>query len=364
MRQLLRSVVSTQEGNGGGERAGGRGGDSNGASCVGGASAFLPASQFHHEPMRVFFANVKGLVNSSFHALYDEVQAAGARHSRNWTRGAMKKGLNFMTDTANANVIIDTVVESEQACRSLTQLYFNAMHVFLRANATKNRDILRANFAPFSTFITKLYQTVAALPEMRDAYFTTMSYAEKETMLADVMRQVMYMCVVWPDKATQPRTSRMTVTSPSPSPSSVVLPADSVSNAPPPPSSSSYVAAGSQTAAPPRRHHRGASSFSGAPRQDDAPPSIVMGQSVAKSVLSAANLNHEDASVVQQQTSGDTQPPVVFNKPHPRNRDHDKVIQVDITGAQQHHALPQGPRGPSSSGDASIHDDGDDVSDA
>ena len=70
------------------------------------------------------------------------------------------------------------------------------------------------------------------------------------------------------------------------------------------------------------------------------------------------------ATSIEQQTSGDTQPPVVFNKPHPRNRDHDKVIQVDITGAQQHHALPQGPRGPSSSGDASIHDDGDDVSDA
>ena len=315
--------------------------------------------------MRVFFANVKGLVNSSFHALYDEVQTAGARHSRNWTRGAMKKGLNFMTNTANANVIIDTVVESEQACRSLTQLYFNAMHVFLRANAAKNRDILRANFAPFSTFITKLYQTVAALPEMRDAYFTTMSYAEKETMLADVMRQVMYMCVVWPENATPSRTSRMMMTSPSPSPSSVVLPADSVSNAPPPPPSSSYVATGSQTAAPPRRHHRtasssrvvGASAFSGAPRQDDAPPSIVMGQSVAKSVLSAANLNHEDASA-----GGDPQPPVL-TKPHPRNRDHDKVIQVDITGAQQHHALPQGPRGPSSGEDASIHD-GDDVSDA
>lgn len=147
--------------------------------------------------MRTFFAEIKGLVNSAFHALYDEVQRVDDKDAV-WKQSAMTRGLAFMNDRRNENAIIDSVVESEDACRSLTRLYFAAMHDFVRETLPKKRDLLHVNFVPFGTFIAHLYRKLSGVPEMKDKYFTTLTYTEKDTLLRDVLRQVMQASVVNP----------------------------------------------------------------------------------------------------------------------------------------------------------------------
>ncbi len=166
--------------------------DGSARSVVGGGGG-----GFSDEAMRTFFAEIKGLVNGAFHALYEEVQQVGDKDAT-WRSRAMERGLAFMNDRRNEHAIVDSVVESEDACRSLTKQYFGAMHSFVRETLVKKRDLLHVNFVPFGTFIARLYRKLSGVREMKDAYFTTMSYAEKDALLADVLRQVMHASVVWP----------------------------------------------------------------------------------------------------------------------------------------------------------------------
>ena len=141
-----------------------------------GATAItIPDGGFSDETMRTFFAEIKGLVNAAFHALFEEVKQVPDKDAA-WRESAMARGLAFMNDRSNENAIIDSVVESEDACRSLTRLYFTAMHAYVRDTVSKKRDMLRVNFVPFGTFIARLYRKLAGVPEMKDKYFTTMSY--------------------------------------------------------------------------------------------------------------------------------------------------------------------------------------------
>jgi len=183
----------------------------------GGASE---AGAFGDESLRTFFAEIKGLVNAAFHALYEEVQRVANKDTRR-QKSAMERGLAFMNDRRNESAIIDSVVESEEACRSLTQQYFSAMHAFVRETVPKARDILHVNFVPFGTFIARLYRKLSRVPEMREAYFTTMSYTEKDVLLRDVLRQVMQTSVVWPAGPPSARPSFSTPIKPSDSVSKI-----------------------------------------------------------------------------------------------------------------------------------------------
>jgi len=152
------------------------------------------AGDFCDETMHTFFAEIKGLVNAAFHALYEEVERVPDKDAA-WRAAAMARGLAFMNDRNNEGSIIDSVVQSETACRSLTRQYFAAMHAF--ANKTvEQRDLMHVNFVPFGTFIARLYRKLSSVPEMREKYFTSMSYSEKDTLLRDVLRQVMQASVV------------------------------------------------------------------------------------------------------------------------------------------------------------------------
>lgn len=183
----------------------------------------LVPGEFADEAMRTFFAEIKGLVNGAFNALYEEVQVAGA--DTKWREEAMMRGLQFMNDPQNETRIIDSVVESEDACRSLTKQYFRAMYAFAQETLSKKHDLLRVNFVPFGTFIARLYRKLAGVAEMKTRYFDgSMSYTEKDTLLRDVLRQVMHASIVLPGSAAT------SIAPPVPSFAAPITPNDSVSN--------------------------------------------------------------------------------------------------------------------------------------
>jgi hypothetical protein len=325
IRDLVRSVVNE--------------GDSN--APIGGGGAF------GDESMRTFFAEIKGLVNAAFHALYEEVQQVENKDSR-WKRGAMERGLAFMNDRRNENAIIDSVVESEDACRSLTRQYFSAMHAFVRETVSKKRDILHVNFVPFGTFIARLYRKLSSVPEMKDKYFTTMSYTEKDMLLRDVLRQVMQTSVVWPSGQTASGSI-----APPPSFSTPIRPSDSVSNIShnhPPPKSIVGSVVGQSVAntimsavkdvsdavkddsglTPDKLSHHNRSNNSSSRFSHFTNPSVVKGGD-RPSVVKGG----DRPSVVK----GGDRPSVVRSRVE---ADH-KVIKI---GQSDPHALPRGPRGP------------------
>lgn len=176
---------------------------------------------FGDETMQTFFSQVKVLVSGAFGALENEVQSVTGK-SDEWKQRAMERGLTFMADSANENAIIDSIADTEDVCRSLTSLYFSAMHNFVRDRVSK-RDLMSMNYEPFGSFIAKLYRHLAADKVMRHEYFKSMSYADKDKFLADMLRRAMENSVVWPN-------GKMS----NPTPASVfkkpLTPKDSVSN--------------------------------------------------------------------------------------------------------------------------------------
>lgn len=151
---------------------------------------------FSDTTMQTFFSEVKVLVGGAFGALEHEVQSVTDK-SDEWKKRAMERGLMFMADRANENTIIDSIAETDDVCQSLTNLYFSAMHSFVRDRVSK-RDMMNMNYEPFGKFIARLYRQIASDNVMKHEYFKTMSYTDKDKFLADMLRQVMQKSVSWP----------------------------------------------------------------------------------------------------------------------------------------------------------------------
>ena len=179
---------------------------------------------FVDEAMRTFFAEIKGLVNAAFHALHEEVQHMPGKDN-NWRAAAMTKGLAFMGDHGNETTILNSVLESQGTCHTLTKQYLSAMHAFMHKMTTDKSDLINANFIPCGTFIARLYRKLSSVPDMREKYFTVMSYSEKDTLLCDVLRQVMHAAIIWP-----PSSRSMMAAHVPPSFTAPIAPNDSVSN--------------------------------------------------------------------------------------------------------------------------------------
>jgi hypothetical protein len=211
-------------------------------------------SQFGDEVIQNFFIEIKSLVDSAFGVLDEEVKKYPGKSSK-WRSEAMSNGLKFLGNRENEASIIDTVAHSDDACLSLTNLYFSAMNRFIRGQVSR-RDLMSVNFIPFGKFIANLYSRLANDENMKGAFFTTMSYSDKDAFLADTLRRVMR----------ESSSVKIPETDSSPPPSSVsvfstpITPSDSVSNI-------------TKPADP-------------APRS--VAPSVVMGKSVAAKALKAA----------------------------------------------------------------------------
>lgn len=207
MRSLVRSVISEVPGN-----------------------QDAASSHFGDETIQTFFAEVKGLVNAAFGALNDEVRSVPGK-SEGWRERAMGRGLTFMADRSNEGAIINSVVESDDACRSLTNLYFSAMNKFVQNRASK-QELMNINFVPFGKFIASLYRQLANDDHMKTTFFKSMSYAEKDAFLADTLRRVMQKSIVWPASSSSSKISVATTVKPAPESyfSKPLTPSDSVSN--------------------------------------------------------------------------------------------------------------------------------------
>lgn len=255
-------------------------------------------SQFGDEVIQNFFMEIKSLVHSAFGVLDEEVKKYPGKSS-GWRSDAMTNGLDFLGNSGNEASIIDTVAQSDDACLSLTNLYFAAMNRFMRGQVSR-RDLMSANFIPFGKFMANLYRRLANDDSMRDgAFFNTMSYTDKDAFLADTLRRVM-------KESSSLKHTSSSSSPPSKHPGSVfstpITPSDSVSNI--------------------TKHvdHRSVA------------PSVVMGKSVAAQALKAA-VQDGGESRTKSRFSSFKQASVVGEREKPAT----KIIQVSTI---DRHALP------------------------
>ena len=189
------------------------------------------------DTIQLFFAEIKGLVNATFYALYDEVHAVAGK-DEGWQRDAMTRALGLIQDSNNRNTLIDSIIMSDEVCQNLSNLYFSAMHRFARDVGKSRTDVLNTNFQPLGFFLSSLFQNLAGKTEMRQHYFVAMSYTERDIFLRDVLRQVMFASLQGPRQSVvlPPQHSLISVLPPPPATTSAesfsvpVLPSASISN--------------------------------------------------------------------------------------------------------------------------------------
>jgi hypothetical protein len=150
---------------------------------------------FEDGAMQNFFSEVKVLVDGAFGAMENEVQSVTGKNDE-WKQRAMERGLMFMANPGNEKIIIDSIAEIDDV-GELTKLYFAVMHNYAR-DRVSTRDLMNVNYEPFGRFIAKLYRELAGDNVMKQEYFKTMSYTEKDSFLSGVLKRVMKRSVVWP----------------------------------------------------------------------------------------------------------------------------------------------------------------------
>jgi hypothetical protein len=135
--------------------------------------------------MRLFFAEMKDAVNSTFYAIHDEVEKAEGRSS-SWRASAVARALKYLQAPENESVIVDNILSSEDALATLTHSYNLAMGRFCTATGRGG-----CAFVPMQIFLVRLYQKLAGMVQMKRDYVSVMSYTERDSFLADVVRQGM-----------------------------------------------------------------------------------------------------------------------------------------------------------------------------
>lgn len=179
---------------------------------LGGADGGL----FSDERARSFFAQLKTLVNSCFHALHDAVVSAYPDGPERQRR--LRKGLAFIASEKNEAMSRDELQKALAEFPSITDDYHRAMVRFAQCVLLKLSPTTKIECPSFETFLFRLYRRIATSVEVNSGRFFTMSYLEQDIFLKDMVRLNMSACM----SVRNTTTSRPAV--------SDILPSDSVSN--------------------------------------------------------------------------------------------------------------------------------------
>ena len=189
---------------------------------------------FEDERLRVFYAEVKTLINDCFNSLYETVMSEHTNAREQKVK--FLKGLSFVSSEMSKDTNYSEIVRVTYAFPRIKTNYQRAMSRF--AEHIIPREVLhqgQIRCPLFDGFLFDLYRRVAMSSEMRSMRYFSMTYAEQEVFIKDVLRITMSSCldhIVDPtvaaskdgdDEVTLKNTTRNTT-------SSVVRPSDSVSN--------------------------------------------------------------------------------------------------------------------------------------
>lgn len=197
------------------------------------AAVHCDVGLYADERIRNFFAQVKTIMNETFHSLNDSLQhfPPTERTKR------LAKGLAFLASEQNQSMSQDEIARATQEFPTISHEYKRAMMRYAQCMVVgKKSSNIKVECTPFDAFLFKMYKRMATSTEVRSGRYFVMSYMEQEIFLKDVMRMVMGSCLMIrqveepaPASVRGSDTSSVSVSASS-SRKKPVLPSDSVSN--------------------------------------------------------------------------------------------------------------------------------------
>lgn len=201
------------------------------------AAVHCDVGLYADERIRNFFAQVKTIMNETFHSLHDSLQ----QYPPPERAKRLAKGLAFLASEHNQSMSQDEIARATQEFPTISHEYKRAMMRYAQCmvSARKSSNI-KVECTPFDSFLFKMYKRMATCTEVRSGRYFTMSYMEQEIFLKDVMRMTMGGCLTVKQVEEDARSStargeRSERSERSEAPHSTVarkpvLPSDSVSN--------------------------------------------------------------------------------------------------------------------------------------
>ena len=194
------------------------------------AAVHCDVGLYADERIRNFFAQVKTIMNETFHSLHDSLQ----QYPDVERTKRLAKGLAFLASEENQATSQDEIARATQEFPTIPQEYYRAMVRFAQCMVSKKQGI-KVEATPFETFLFKMYRRMAMSTEVRSGRYFAMSYMEQEIFLKDMMRMTMGACLTV-KQVEEPASAAASVSASGASGTSgrdranPVLPSDSVSN--------------------------------------------------------------------------------------------------------------------------------------
>ena len=145
-----------------------------------------------------FFEEIRALVDTTFGEMDEEIRVA-ARGDDEWKAKALRRGMTHLGDPREEQSIIESVMEGEETCLTLTKLYLPAIQAFAHKQVTNPTLLPLLQYDALGTFIAKLYRCLSNNPDTLETYFRDATPAsERDALLSREIHNAMMKSTRWP----------------------------------------------------------------------------------------------------------------------------------------------------------------------
>lgn len=166
---------------------------------------------FDNEVIRLFFVEIKNIINDCFTSLHDVVLSTYSDRAEQISR--FQRGLSFVATDMNKNENYSEIKRATSSFPHIRDNYRRAIRKFAQYIVPPEHLRRDLECPSFDSFLFELYKRTAVTTEMRSGKYFSMTYSEQENFLKDLLRVTMSSCIRYGS-----------------SDASVIMPDDSVSN--------------------------------------------------------------------------------------------------------------------------------------
>ena len=148
---------------------------------------------YNDERVRIFFIEIKTIINDCFHSLHETVHAKFSDPREQKSR--LLRGLQFVSTDMNRESNYSEIARVTHTFPRIKENYRRAITRFARYIIPREFLHLEIQCPSFDGFLFALYKRVASSFELRSGRYFAMTYTEQEIFLKDILRVTMSSCL-------------------------------------------------------------------------------------------------------------------------------------------------------------------------
>ena len=148
---------------------------------------------YNDERIRIFFIEIKTIINDCFHSLHETVHAKFSDPREQKSR--LLRGLQFVSTDMNRESNYSEIARVTHTFPRIKENYRRAITRFARYVIPREFLHLEIQCPSFDGFLFALYKRVASSFELRSGRYFAMTYTEQEVFLKDILRVTMSSCL-------------------------------------------------------------------------------------------------------------------------------------------------------------------------